>query len=81
MSDTSLLFGTGSRGVKFPLMALRVQQDLGPVRHVLIQRVVAGTMVVHYPFHSALSPAPSMNDRPDSGRDAPEGRKGAKPIS
>jgi hypothetical protein len=27
-----------------------VQQDLGPVRHVLQQQVVAGTLVIHTPF-------------------------------
>jgi hypothetical protein len=40
----------GDRVFGWPLAALRVQQDLGPVRHVLQQQVVAGTLVIHTPF-------------------------------
>lgn len=45
---SKLLFG--SRQFGWPLMALRTGMDLGPVRHVLSQMVVAGTMTVYPPF-------------------------------
>ena len=44
----NILFG--ERGLKWPLMALRTQMDLGPARHALAQMVVAGEMVVFPPF-------------------------------
>jgi len=34
--------------VKYPLMSILIQQDLGNCRHALAQRVVAGTVTVHY---------------------------------
>lgn len=32
-----------------PMLALRTSRNLGPVRHVLSQRIVAGVMIVHQP--------------------------------
>ncbi len=40
----------GYRGVKYPMMALLVRRELGSCRHALAQRVVAGTMTVHFPL-------------------------------
>jgi hypothetical protein len=42
----------GERGLKWPMMALRTQMELGPCRHALAQMVVAGDMVVFPPFVS-----------------------------
>lgn len=49
----------GFRGVRRPLIALSTEQNMGPVRHALSQRVVAGTMTVHYslaPREEAIPP-------------------------
>jgi hypothetical protein len=49
----------GFRSVRRPLMALSTEQNMGPVRHALAQRVVAGTMEVHYslaPREEAIPP-------------------------
>lgn len=40
-----LLYGPG-RVVKHPLAALMVEKDMGPARHALSQRTVAGTMEI-----------------------------------
>jgi len=40
----------GKRGIRFPLISLSTQRDMGPYRHALSQKVVGGTMVVHPPF-------------------------------
>lgn len=40
----------GDRQFGWPLAALRVQQELGPVRHALSQLVVAGVMTVFPPW-------------------------------
>ncbi len=40
----------GQRGVRYPLIALTTQRSMGPMRHVLSQKVVGGTMVIHPPF-------------------------------
>lgn len=40
----------GRRSLRYPVMSILVQKDLGPCRHALAQRVVAGTMHVHFPF-------------------------------
>ncbi len=47
-SRDNILFG--ERGLKWPMMALRTQMELGPCRHALAQMVVAGEMVVFPPF-------------------------------
>lgn len=46
--ERSLLYGI--RKLRYPLVALMVSQDLGPVRHAVAQRVVAGTFQIQYPF-------------------------------
>ena len=38
----------GPHGLKFPVLALLVNRHLGPVRHALAQRTVAGGMTVRY---------------------------------
>jgi hypothetical protein len=41
------------------LIALHTEMNMGPVRHALAQRVVAGTMEVHYslaPREQAIPP-------------------------
>lgn len=51
----------GPRGLKFPLLALQAEQQLGPVRHALAQRTVAGVMQVHFPppARAVVRPAPA----------------------
>lgn len=49
----------GFRGVRRPLLALSTEQNMGPVRHALAQRVIAGTLQVHYslaPREEAIPP-------------------------
>ncbi len=59
----------GRRGnVKYPLMSILVAQDLGNCRHALAQRVVAGTMTVHY----------APGDGPSKAKPSPPG-SGAAP--
>lgn len=41
----------GRRTKRYPLMALTTQRSMGPARHVLSQRVVAGTFVVDAPYN------------------------------
>lgn len=54
----------GLRGdVKYPLMSIMIQQELGNCRHALAQRVVAGTMTVHY----------APGDGPPKLKPSPEG--------
>ena len=45
----------GRRSLRYPVMSILVQKDLGPCRHALAQRVVAGTMHVHLPFEERES--------------------------
>lgn len=61
-----LLFG--ERDFGWPLLALRTRYALGPVRHALAQRVVAGTMTVFPPI--SLKPAPK-DSLVDPGDDTP----------
>jgi hypothetical protein len=65
----------GARSVKHPVTALLVQEELGNVRHALSQRVVAGTMVVH--FAPGDGPAPAAEGSaagPSAGPSAPPHR-------
>lgn len=39
----------GNRRLRFPLLSLQASQELGPCRHALSQRTVAGFMTVHFP--------------------------------
>lgn len=61
----------GPRGLKFPLLALQAEQQLGPVRHALAQRTVAGVMQVHFPpparavVRPAPAPGPGSTPSPD----------------
>ena len=41
----------GRRTKRYPLIALTTQRSMGPARHVLSQRVVAGTFVVDAPYN------------------------------
>jgi hypothetical protein len=41
----------GRRTKRYPLIALTTQRSMGPARHILSQRVVAGTMVVSAPYN------------------------------
>jgi hypothetical protein len=74
LSRTGQLYGT--RGVKFPMMALLVQRSMGPVRHALSQRTVAGGLKVVYapgdapPDAAAPTRAPSPPS-PGAPRRAP----------
>jgi hypothetical protein len=45
----------GRRSLRYPVMSILVQKDLGPCRHALAQRVVAGTMHVQLPFEERES--------------------------
>jgi hypothetical protein len=58
----------GVRGTFRPQMALRTIARLGPVRHALAQRAIAGTLEVHAPFAEPLSDA--ARDLLDKGRAA-----------
>ena len=40
----------GERSMKWPLLALMCDADLGSARHAISQMVVAGTMTVHPPI-------------------------------
>lgn len=53
----------GQRGVRYPLIALTSQRSMGPSRHVLSQKVVGGTMVIHPPFtRSETTIQPTINN-------------------
>ena len=53
----------GQRGVRFPLIALTSQRSMGPSRHVLSQKVVGGTMVIHPPYQrSETTIQPTINN-------------------
>jgi hypothetical protein len=45
----------GRRSLRYPVISILVQKDLGPCRHALAQRVVAGTMHVHVSFEERES--------------------------
>ena len=45
-----LLYGPAGRRIRHPLVALMTSQDLGPCRHALAQRVVAGTLEITTSF-------------------------------
>lgn len=54
----------GVRRLRFPLLALQVSRDLGPARHALEQRVVAGTLEITYPFKPVRVPRAGSNKPP-----------------
>lgn len=56
----------GDRDFGWPMLALRTRFAMGPVRHALTQRVVAGTMTIFPPF---LRPAPKAPP-PEPGDDS-----------
>lgn len=64
----SLLYGTDLRKLRRPLLALEVAQEMGPCRHAVAQRHVAGFMSVHFP------PPPSNTARPGLPTFKPEDR-------
>ena len=39
----------GDRRIRYPLVALQTSQELGPARHAVAQRTVAGFLQVHFP--------------------------------
>ncbi len=45
----SRLYGTWHRMYR-PALALKAVRNMGPVRHALAQRAIAGSMEVHAPF-------------------------------
>jgi len=45
----------GQRGIYRPTMAIHTISRLGPVRHALAQRSIAGTLEVHAPFAPELT--------------------------
>ncbi len=45
----SLLYGQSLRKLRRPLLALEISQELGPCRHAVAQRTVAGMVIVHFP--------------------------------
>ena len=47
----------GKRRLRFPLLSLQATQEMGPCRHALSQRTVAGFMTVHFPPPSEPVPA------------------------
>lgn len=70
-NKTVLLYGIRGN-VKYPLMSIMVQQELGNCRHALAQRVVAGTMTVHYaPGDGPPRLKPTPEDPADSAPSNP----------
>lgn len=63
----SVLFG--GRGLYRPSVALQTIQRLGPARHAIAQRTVAGMIEVHAPW--APKPDPSAKDAKSATRQAP----------
>lgn len=57
-----------------PLMAMTAKKSLGPVRHVLSQMVVAGTMVVQPPV--AVRVPEGVGTAGQGAREAPSGGEG-----
>lgn len=58
----------GEREFGWPIHALYVRRELGPVRHVLAQRVVAGTLIIHTPLERAQEgPVPPPNLTSEEG--------------
>ena len=59
----------GQRGIYRPTMAIHTISRLGPVRHALAQRAIAGTLEVHAPFAAPLSEeAEELVAKIDAGR-------------
>lgn len=55
----------GPHGLKFPVMALLVRRSMGPVRHALSQRTVAGGLkIVHAPGDRVAVPPSVPTDAP-----------------
>jgi len=40
----------GQRGIRFPLISLTSEKEMQMFRHLLSQKVVGGTMVIHPPY-------------------------------
>lgn len=66
LAQHDLLFG--QRGLKFPVIAVTVSNELGNCRHALAQRNVAGTLEVQLPFGDSnpffRKPAPGLPPKP-----------------
>lgn len=63
----SVLFGR--RGLYRPSVALHTIQRLGPARHAIAQRTVAGMVEIHAPF--APKPASAKDAKTSQGRPLP----------
>jgi hypothetical protein len=45
----------GQRGIRFPMISLTSEKEMQVSRHLLSQKVVGGTMVIHPPFQQKKS--------------------------
>jgi hypothetical protein len=53
----------GERALRFPLISLTAQKQIGPYRHVLSQKVVAGIMAIHPPYEKQPTQTITKNSR------------------
>ena len=53
----------GKRAIRYPLISLTTQREMGPYRHVLSQKVVAGTMAIHPPYVTQVTQTNKQNTR------------------
>jgi hypothetical protein len=53
----------GERVLRFPLISLTAQRQMGPYRHVLSQKVVAGIMAIHPPYEKQSTQTITKNSR------------------
>ncbi len=67
LPEQSQSFCHGRRQYGRPMMAITVKKQLGPVRHVLSQMVVAGTVSVPDPVVVRVSSEPQQEEDVDHG--------------
>jgi hypothetical protein len=53
----------GERALRFPLISLTARKQMGPYRHVLSQKVVAGIMAIHPPYEKQTTQTITQNSR------------------
>jgi len=53
----------GERALRFPLISLTARKQMGPYRHVLSQKVVAGIMAIHPPYEKQTTQTITSNSR------------------
>lgn len=66
LQDRRMLYGRHL--MRYPLMALLVSREMGPVRHAISQRTVAGTVLILAPKPERVPAAPGGVKPPSSPR-------------